>query len=61
MRYDEPRPAWTSRGLRGLICPSRTSEREVKGDFVKERGREEGEHVKKKKRALGLKLNESDW
>ena len=32
----------TSRGLGGLVCPSRTSERGGKGDCVKEGGGEEG-------------------
>jgi hypothetical protein len=32
----------TSRGLCGLICPSRTSERGGEGDCVKEGGGEEG-------------------
>jgi hypothetical protein len=32
----------TSRGLCGLVCPSRTSERGGKGDCVKEGGGEEG-------------------
>jgi hypothetical protein len=33
----------TSRGLCGLVCPSRTSERGGDGDHVKERGGGEGE------------------
>ena len=33
----------TSRGLCGLVCPSRTSERREKGACVKEGGGEEGE------------------
>jgi hypothetical protein len=33
----------TSRGLCGLVCPSRTSERGGEGDCVKEGGRGEGE------------------
>ena len=33
----------TSRGLCGLVCPSRTSERWGEGDCVKEEGGEEGE------------------
>jgi hypothetical protein len=41
----------TSRGLCGLVCPSRTSARGGKGDCVKEGGGEEGERVKE--RALG--------
>jgi hypothetical protein len=32
----------TSRGLCGLVCPSRTSERGREGDCVKEGGGEEG-------------------
>jgi hypothetical protein len=32
----------TSRGLCGLVCPSRTSERGGEGDCVKEGGGEEG-------------------
>jgi hypothetical protein len=32
----------TSRGLCGLVCPSRTSERGGEGDCVKEGGEEEG-------------------
>jgi hypothetical protein len=32
----------TSRGLCGLVCPPRTSERGGEGDCVKERGGEEG-------------------
>ena len=32
----------TSRGLCGLVCPSRTSERGEKGDCVEEGGGEEG-------------------
>jgi hypothetical protein len=42
----------TSRGLCGLVCPSRTSERGGKGDCVKEGGGEEGE--RERERALGL-------
>jgi hypothetical protein len=38
----------TSRGLCGLVCPSRTSERGGKGDCVKEGGGEEGERVKER-------------
>jgi hypothetical protein len=41
-----------SRGLCGLICPSRTSERGGEGDCVKEGGGEEGE--RERERALGL-------
>ena len=32
----------TSRGLSGLVCPSRTSERGGEGDCVKEGGEEKG-------------------
>jgi hypothetical protein len=32
----------TSRGLCGLVCPSRTSERGGEGDCVKEEGEEKG-------------------
>jgi hypothetical protein len=32
----------TSRGLCGLVCPSRTGERGGEGDCVKEEGGEEG-------------------
>ena len=41
-----------SRGLCGLVCPSRTSERGGEGDCVKEGGGEEGE--RERERALGL-------
>jgi hypothetical protein len=44
----------TSRGLCGLVCPSRASERGGEGDFVKEGGGEEGE--RERERALGLLL-----
>jgi hypothetical protein len=44
----------TSRGLCGLVCPSRTSERRGEGDCVKERGGEEGE--RERERAPGLPL-----
>ena len=44
----------TSRGLCGLVCPSRTSERRGEGDCVKEGGGGEGE--RERKRALGLLL-----
>jgi hypothetical protein len=49
----------TSRGLCGLVCPSRTSERGGEGDCVKggwgeEGGGEEGE--RERERALGLLL-----
>ena len=44
----------TSRGLSGLVCPSRTSERGGEGDCAKEgRG---GEGEREKERALGLPL-----
>jgi hypothetical protein len=42
----------TSRGLCGLVCPSRTSERGGEGDCVKEGGGGEGE--RERQRALGL-------
>ena len=42
----------TSRGLCGLVCPSRTSERGEEGDCVKEGGGEQGE--RERERALGL-------
>ena len=41
----------TSRGLSGLVCPSRTSERGGEGDCVKEGG---GEGDRKKERGLLL-------
>jgi hypothetical protein len=41
----------TSRGLCGLVCPSRTSERGGGANCVKEGGGEEGE--RERKRALG--------
>ena len=44
----------TSLGLRGLVCPSRTSERGGEGYCVKEGGGGEGE--REKERALGLTL-----
>jgi hypothetical protein len=44
----------TSRGLCGLVCPSRTSERGGEGDCVKGGGREEG--GRERERALGLLL-----
>ena len=44
----------TSRGLGGLVCPSRTSERGGEGYCVKEGGGGEGE--REKERALGLTL-----
>jgi hypothetical protein len=43
-----------SRGLCGLVCPSRTSERGGEGDCVKEGGGGEGE--RERERALGLLL-----
>ena len=42
----------TSRGLCGLVCPSRTSERGGEGDCVKGGEGEEGE--RERERALGL-------
>jgi hypothetical protein len=44
----------TSRGLCGLVCPSRTSERGGEGYCVKEGG--EGEEERERERALGLLL-----
>jgi hypothetical protein len=44
----------TSRGLCGLVCPSRTSERGGEGDCVKGGGGEEGE--REREHALGLPL-----
>ena len=44
----------TSRGLCGLVCPSRTSEHRGEEDCVKEGGGEEEERVKE--RALGRLL-----
>jgi len=44
----------TRRGLCGLVCPSRTSERGEEGDCVKEGG--EGEGERERERALGLLL-----
>ena len=44
----------TSRGLGGLVGPSRTSERGGEGDCVKEGGGGEGE--RQRNRALGLQL-----
>ena len=44
----------TSRGLSGLVCPSRTSERGGEGYCVKEG--EGGEVEREKERALGLPL-----
>jgi len=47
----------TSRGLCGLVCPSRTSERGGEGDCVKEGG---GEGEREKERAVGLLRFASD-
>ena len=47
----------TSRGLCGLGCPSRTSERGGEGDYVKEGGG--GERERERERALGLPLRHS--
>jgi hypothetical protein len=44
----------TSRGLYGLVCPSRINERGGEGDCVKGGGGEEGE--RERERALGLLL-----
>ena len=44
----------TSRGLCGLVCPSRTSERGEKGGCVKEGRGEDGE--REWERALGVRL-----
>jgi hypothetical protein len=46
-----------SRGLCGLVCPSRTSERGGEGDCVKEGGGEEG--ARERERALGVRLRHS--
>jgi hypothetical protein len=43
-----------SRGLCGLVCPSRTKERGGEGDSVKEGGGGEGE--RERERALGMLL-----
>jgi len=43
----------TSRGLSGLVCPSRTSERGGEGDCMRGGG---GEGKREKERALGLPL-----
>jgi hypothetical protein len=40
----------TGRGLCGLVCPSRTSERGGEGDCVKEGGGEEGEEEGERER-----------
>jgi hypothetical protein len=47
----------TSRGLCGLVCPSRISERGGEGDCVKGGGGGEGE--RERERALGLFLGHS--
>jgi hypothetical protein len=47
----------TSRGLCGLVCPSRISERGGEGDCIKEGGGEEGE--RERARALGVRLRHS--
>ncbi len=47
----------TRRGLCGLVCPSRTSERGGEGDCGIEAGGGEGE--REKERALGLPLCQS--
>jgi hypothetical protein len=45
MRYDEQRHVWT-----GLVCPSRTSEREGRGYCVKGGWQKEEERVKERVR-----------
>ena len=47
----------TSRGLCGLVCPSRTSDRGGEGYCVKEGGGEGGE--RDRERALGVRLRQS--
>ena len=47
----------TSRGLCGLVCPSRSSERKGEGYCVKEGGGEEGEH--ERERAVKIRLRYS--
>ena len=47
----------TSRGLCGLVCPSRTSERGGEGYCVKEGGGEEGE--RERERAVKVRLRYS--
>ena len=47
----------TSRGLCGLVCPSRTSERGGEGDCVKEGG--EGEGERERERAVKVRLRYS--
>jgi hypothetical protein len=44
----------TSRGLYGLVCPSRTSERGGEGYCVKEGGGEEGERERERARKVRL-------
>ena len=44
----------TSRGLCGLVCPSRTSERGGEGNCVKEGGGEEGERERERARKVRL-------
>ncbi len=44
----------TSRGLCGLVCPSRTSERGGGGCCVKEGGGEEGERERERARTVQL-------
>ena len=44
----------TSRGLFGLVCPSRTSERGGEGYCVKEGGGEEGERERERARKVRL-------
>jgi hypothetical protein len=44
----------TSRGLCGLVCPSRTSERGGEGDCVKEGGGKEGERERERAREVRL-------
>jgi hypothetical protein len=44
----------TSRGLCGLVCPSRTSERGGEGYGVKEGGGEEGESERERARKVRL-------
>jgi hypothetical protein len=46
-------PEMTSRGLCGLVCPSRNSERQGEGDCVKEEGEEEGERERELARHWG--------
>ncbi len=44
----------TSRGLCGLVCPSRNSERGREGDCVKEGGGEDGERERERARKVRL-------